>query len=355
MTQHVYLDPVCITGPQAAAESALPLAGGPLRFNACQVARRDDAAPAEVARQTLTIPDLAQEPTAKDWLPRLSRPRAAIAGLTFEKPRVMGVLNVTPDSFSDGGDRFDGQRAIDDGLAMWEAGADILDIGGESTRPNAEPVPVEEELRRVLPVIEALTKAGCRVSIDTRHARTMREAIAAGARIVNDVTALTWDEDSTRTVAEAGVPVILMHIQGTPRTMQRDPRYDDAALDVYDWLAARVADCEAAGIARENIVVDPGVGFGKTVQHNLELMDRLALFQGLGCPVMLGVSRKSTIGRIGFGAAPKDRLPGSLAAELAGVQRGVQIVRVHDVGETVQALEMWRAIALAETPAHATA
>jgi dihydropteroate synthase len=355
MSEQVYLQPVCITGPQSAAESALPLGGGPLRFNACQVARRGDGDPARVRRETLAIPDLVRVPEAQAWLPRLSRPRPAVAGLTFERPRVMGVINVTPDSFSDGGDRLDPQRAVDDGLAMWSAGADILDVGGESTRPGAEPVDPEEEIRRVRPVVEALAKAGCRVSIDTRHARTMTAAIEAGASMVNDVTALTWDSDSLRTVAEAGVAVSLMHMLGTPQTMQRDPRYDDAALDVYDWLAARVSACEAVGIARERIVVDPGVGFGKTVQHNLELMDRIALFQALGCPVLLGVSRKSTIGKVAFGAPPKDRLPGSLAAALAGVQRGVQMVRVHDVGETVQALAMWRAIALAEAPAHATA
>lgn len=353
MNSQVYLEPVCITGPRAAAESALPLAGGALRFNACQVARRGDGDPSRVERETLSIPDLVRVPEAQDWLPRLSRPRPAVAELTFERPRIMGVLNVTPDSFSDGGDRLDPRRAVDDGLRMREAGADILDVGGESTRPGAEPVAPDAELRRVLPVVEELAKAGCRVSIDTRHARTMQAAIEAGAVMVNDVTALTWDSDSLRTVAEAGVWVSLMHMQGTPQTMQRDPRYDDVALDVYDWLAARVSACEAVGIPRERIVVDPGVGFGKTVQHNLELMDRIALFQGLGCPVLLGVSRKSTIGKIGFGAAPKDRLPGSLAAELAGVQRGVQMIRVHDVAETVQALAVWEAIARAEAPAHA--
>jgi dihydropteroate synthase len=262
----------------------------------------------------------------------------------------MGVVNVTPDSFSDGGERFDPQRAIDDALAMWAAGAAILDVGGESTRPGAEPVGEDEELRRILPVIEALAAQGCRVSVDTRHARVMHAAVAAGAQIVNDVTALTG-EGSLEAVRELGVPAILMHMQGTPQTMQKNPGYADVALDVYDGLRARVEACVAAGIPRERLVVDPGVGFGKTVQHNLELMNRLGLFQGLGCPVMLGVSRKSTLGKIAGVPAARDRVPGSLAAAVAGAVRGVQLLRVHDVAETVQALAVWQAVEQARVPA----
>ncbi len=350
MSEQTYLMPSGITGPQEAAESGLPLAGGPLRFNACQVARRDDAAPERVERETLPIPDLMRVRGAEDWLAALSAPRPAVAGLDFAQPRIMGVLNVTPDSFSDGGDRLDPRKAVDDGLAMWEAGASILDVGGESTRPGSAPVPAEEELRRVLPVVEKLAAAGCRVSIDTRNARTMRDAVAAGATLVNDVTALTGDPESLAAVAELEVPAVLMHMQGTPQTMQKDPRYADAALDVFDYLKARVAACEAAGIARERLVLDPGVGFGKTVRHNLEIMSRLALFQALGCPVLLGVSRKSTIAKLSRDEPPKDRLPGSLAAALAGADRGVQILRVHDVAETAQALAVWRGIALAQAP-----
>jgi dihydropteroate synthase len=264
----------------------------------------------------------------------------------------MGVINCTPDSFSDGGERFDAEQAVADGLAMWRAGASILDVGGESTRPGAEPVAVEEELRRIRPVVERLAAEGCRVSIDTRNAPVMREAVQLGAAIVNDVSGLTHDAQAMDTVRALDVPVILMHIQGTPQTMQRNPTYDDAALDVYDELEARVDACAAAGIAREKIIVDPGIGFGKTVQHNLELMNRAALFQGLGCPVLLGISRKSTIGKLSGGApAGRERMPGSLAAAVMGAARGVQVVRVHDVAETCQALAVWHAGELAAAPA----
>lgn len=354
MSVNVYLNPVGMTGPQSASDAALPLAGGGLRFSACEVSRRSLESPADVSRGVLAIPELAAVEGAQAWLERLTAPRGVLAGLAMDRPRVMGVVNITPDSFSDGGARFDKNRAIEDGLAMWEAGAEILDLGGESTRPGAEPVPIEEEQRRVLPVVRALAGQGCRVSIDTRNAATMRAAVEAGAAIINDVTALTSDADSLATAADAGVPVILMHMQGTPQTMQKNPRYDDAALDVFDFLADRVAACESAGIARERIVVDPGVGFGKTLQHNLEVMDRLALYQGLGCPVLLGVSRKSMLGRISRGEPAQERLPASLAAALAGAQRGAQILRVHDVPETRQALALWQAVTFARAPGPAS-
>ena len=268
--------------------------------------------------------------------------------MTLDRPRVMAVINVTPDSFSDGGDRLDSGRAIEDGLAMIAAGADLLDVGGESTRPGAEPVPLEEELRRVVPVVRGLASQGAVVSVDTRRAPVMAEALDAGAALVNDVTALAGDPESLPLVARAGVPAVLMHMQGEPGTMQTDPRYDDAALDIFEFLDARLAACEAHGIPRERLAIDPGIGFGKTLDHNIELLDQLALYHGLGCPLVLGVSRKSFIGRLSGGPAPKERMPGSLAAALAGVDRGAQIVRVHDVAETVQALEVWRAITLPE-------
>jgi dihydropteroate synthase len=284
----------------------------------------------------------------------LGAARAPFAGVALDAPRIMGVLNVTPDSFSDGGDRLEAGRAIEDGLRMAEAGAAILDVGGESTRPGSEPVPLAEELRRVVPVVEALAKEGRTVSIDTRHAEVMRQAVAAGARIVNDVTALTGDPDSLAVVAALRVPVVLMHMQGEPQTMQRDPRYDDVALDVFDYLEARVQACLEAGVPRDRIAVDPGVGFGKTLQHNLLLLDRLALFHGLGCPLLLGVSRKSFVARLDRSEAAqvaKNRVPGSLAAALAGVQRGAQMVRVHDVAETAQALAVFEAVATADSDA----
>ncbi len=256
----------------------------------------------------------------------------------------MAIVNVTPDSFSDGGDRFDAQRAIDDALAMRDAGADILDVGGESTRPGAAPVPLEEEQRRVLPVVKALATQGALVSIDTRHPRIMADALQAGAKIINDVTALEGDPGSMPLVAESEASVVLMHMLGEPRSMQRDPRYDDVALDIYDFLEERVSACLAAGIPRDRIAVDPGIGFGKTISHNLQLLAQISLFHGLGCPILLGVSRKSFIGRLSQNEPPKERLAGSLAAALAGVAQGVQILRVHDVLETLQAVQVWRAI-----------
>jgi dihydropteroate synthase len=276
---------------------------------------------------------------------RLSAPRPTLAGLSLSRPALMGVLNVTPDSFYAGSRRLDAPRAIEEGLAMWEAGADILDIGGESTRPGADPVGEEEERRRVLPVVAALVGSGARVSIDSRHANVMEAALEAGAALVNDVTALSGDARSLDVVAaQVGAGAVLMHMRGDPRTMQKDPSYADVALDVYDYLEERVQACEAAGIGRERLVVDPGIGFGKTVAHNLRLLEQLALYQGLGTAVLLGASRKSFIGKLSRGEEPAARQPGSLAAVLAGAARGCQIFRVHDPAETRQALTVWEAV-----------
>ena len=275
---------------------------------------------------------------------RLGANQAKFTSLSLEAPRLMAIVNVTPDSFSDGGDRFDAQQAIDDALAMRDAGADILDVGGESTRPGAAPVPLEEERRRVLPVVKALAAQGALVSIDTRHPRVMADALDLGAKIINDVTALTGDPGSLPLVAESQASVVLMHMLGEPRSMQHDPRYEDVALDIYDFLEGRVSACLTAGIPRDRIAVDPGIGFGKNVSHNLQLLAQISLFHGLGCPILLGVSRKSFIGRLSQNEPPKERVAGSLAAALAGVAQGVQILRVHDVPETVQAVNVWRAI-----------
>lgn len=259
----------------------------------------------------------------------------------------MGIVNVTPDSFSDGGDRFQTDTAIAAGLAQRDAGADLVDIGGESTRPNAAPVSPQEEQRRVLPVVKALSDAGVPVSIDTRHAATMAAALDAGARVVNDVTALTGDTQSLRLVAERKVPVILMHMQGTPQTMQQAPRYRDVVGEVADYLASRVAVCEEAGIAPQDICLDPGIGFGKTMEHNLALLAGLDRLAALGYPLLIGVSRKAFIGRLAGGAEPKARGPGSIAAALASIAKGAAILRVHDVTETAQALAVWSAIGAA--------
>ena len=240
--------------------------------------------------------------------------RSAFAGLGIAAPIIMGVVNVTPDSFSDGGVFFDAEKAVGRGVALAEAGAAILDIGGESTRPGAVPVSPDEEMRRVAPVVGELANRGLRVSIDTRHAGVMAAAIAAGAVLVNDVTALASDPDSLGVVARSNVAVILMHMQGEPRTMQAAPHYAWAPGDVFDALAARVAACEAAGIPRARIAIDPGIGFGKTEAHSAALFDHLAMFHGLGCVLAVGASRKSFIGRLSCGEPAADRLPGSLAA-----------------------------------------
>ena len=272
-------------------------------------------------------------------------PRQPLAGLSLDRPRIMGIVNVTPDSFSDGGAFASADAAIDHALRLEAEGADILDIGGESTRPGAEPVSVEEELRRVLPVIEGLAgRAKALISIDTRKAEVMRRALTAGAHIINDVAALTYEAACREVAAQSNAPIILMHAQGDPRTMQSAPHYDDCLLDVCDWLAARIAACEAAGIDRARLVADPGIGFGKTIAHNLELLAGLTLLHGLGVPLLLGASRKSFIGALSGAKNASERMPGSIAAALHGAAQGVQILRVHDVAETRQALTIWQAM-----------
>lgn len=283
-------------------------------------------------------------PHVRAVLDRIATPRPSFAGLAIDGPLIMGIINVTPDSFSDGGAFLDAERAIAHGRRLAAEGACILDVGGESTRPGAAAVSPDAEIERVLPVVRALAAEGFVVSVDSRRAVVMRAALEAGARIINDVTALAGDADSMAVAATSGVPVVLMHMQGEPGTMQDDPRYDDAALDVFDFLRGRVEACERAGIPRQRIAVDPGIGFGKTLQHNLRILGYLGLYLGLGCPLLLGVSRKSFIGRLDGGASPDARLAGSLAAALAGVAEGVHILRVHDVAATRQALAVWRAI-----------
>jgi dihydropteroate synthase len=283
-----------------------------------------------------------------DWADLAARaaavPPPVLPGLPADRPLVMGVINVTPDSFSDGGDRFRTEDAIAAGEAMLAAGAAILDIGGESTRPGAERVPPAEEIARIIPVVAALAPRAP-VSVDTRHAATMQAALAAGARIVNDVSGLTHDPAAAGVVAAAGCPVVLMHMRGTPATMNALAAYDDVALDVHDALAERIAAAEAAGIARGRIILDPGIGFAKTAEQNLVLLRRLGLFRGFGLPLLVGASRKRVIGQYGEAPEPKRRLPGSLAAALWAAINGASILRVHDVAETVQALKVWRAIA----------
>lgn len=259
-------------------------------------------------------------------------------------PHVMGILNATPDSFSDGGDHLDPGTAIAAGLRMLADGATILDIGGESTRPHATPVPLEVEQFRILPVIQGLVREGAAVSVDTRHAATMALALDAGARIVNDVSALTHDPAACALVAARGCPVVLMHMRGTPATMLSLARYGDVVAEVCAELAMAVATAEAGGIRRDCIAVDPGFGFAKTAEHNVMLLRGLAALSGMGLPVVAGVSRKNTIGMLSGVDDPKRRGPGSVAAALFAWTQGARILRVHDVSETVQALRVWRGL-----------
>ncbi|MCB2128897.1 MAG: dihydropteroate synthase [Rhodobacteraceae bacterium] len=331
--------------PLAQTDAACPpdaprLAGGWCWFD--RLERLERGAPGRI----VGVGDVPEE-----VLRRLCDPRPDLAGMRMDRPRLMGVLNVTPDSFSDGGRFQAADAAVAHAQSMVLAGADILDIGGESTRPGAAEVSPDVETGRIEPVIRALTGAGVAapISIDTRKADVASAALRAGARIVNDVSALSHDALLAQVVAETGAPLCLMHAQGDPATMQNDPRYDDVLLDVFDYLAARIAMAEAAGIRRERIIVDPGIGFGKTTEHNLALIRGLSLFHGLGCPVLLGASRKRFIGTIGRADRADQRVAGTLAVTLAGISQGVQIHRVHDITEAKQALRLWQAVTLGET------
>jgi dihydropteroate synthase len=274
----------------------------------------------------------------------IGRQVASWAGLILDRPRIMGVLNVTPDSFSDGGDFLDPDAAIAAGLAMAADGADIIDVGGESTRPRSQATSPDAERARILPVIRGLAVAGLRVSVDTRHASTMAAALDAGAAIVNDVSALGYDPAAAPLVAERGCPVVLMHMRGTPADMVTLAHYDDVAAEVIRELGRRIAAAEAAGIARDAIAIDPGIGFAKKAENSVELLRRLPELAALGCPILVGVSRKSFLGAASGEQEPRRRLAASLAAGLFALVRGAAILRVHDVAETVQAVRTWQAL-----------
>jgi dihydropteroate synthase len=271
-------------------------------------------------------------------------PRGDFAGIAMDAPKIMGIVNVTPDSFSDGGLHGTAETGALHGLALAGQGAHILDVGGESTRPGSDAVSVDEELSRVIPAVKRLSDAGHLVSIDTRKAAVMREAVNAGAAIINDVSALQYDAESLRTVAELGCPVVLMHAQGDPRTMQLNPQYDDVALDVYDHLEGRVEACVAAGIPRSRIAIDPGIGFGKTFRDNLEILNQVTLFHGLGVTVLLGLSRKGFVGALTGEGNAGYRVHGSVGGAVQAALNGVHILRVHDVKATVEALAVATAV-----------
>jgi dihydropteroate synthase len=343
----VFIRPLGLIGHATAASAveagtALWLAGGPLAFTMVEViVRHPDG---RIARASGSLAEVTGWAPAAGRLDALSRPRQPFAGLALDRPAIMGVVNVTPDSFSDGGDFLDHADAIARGTALLDAGADILDVGGESTRPGADPVPPEEEIRRVVPVVRHFAGIGAVVSIDTRHAAVMAAALEAGAAIINDVTGLTGDPESLGLAVRSSAPVVLMHMRGEPRTMQQAPDYVDAVTDVYAYLAGRVAACLDAGVRLENLCVDPGIGFGKTVSHNLEILRHTALYHGIGVPVLIGLSRKGFIGALSRKEPPKDRLAGSLAGALSCMGQGAQIIRVHDVAETYQARALWLAL-----------
>lgn len=339
MSNTDYFRPLVQVGPMR-AQDAVTLAGGWGWFERVEVLSRGRA-PVVIPAQDM--PDAARR--------RLSTPRAAIRGMAMDQPQIMGILNATPDSFSDGGTHAAARDAVVAGSHMVAAGATILDVGGESTRPGAQTVPVAEEIARVVPVIKGLRSAGLRVpiSVDTRKAEVAAEALEAGANLVNDVSGFTFDPALARLCARAAQPVCVMHALGDPTTMQDNPEYDDVLLDVYDFLHAQIDTLMAQGIPEGNILADPGIGFGKTIAHNLALLARLSLFHGLGVPVLLGASRKGFIGKIGQEANAMKRAPGSMAVALAALSHGVQMLRVHDVAETVQAVALWRAAMTGKT------
>ena len=315
--------------------AACPLAGGRSWFSHVEVRQRGGSSEVVPADEVPT-----------EALVALTSARGPVCGVALDVPVVMGVLNVTPDSFSDGGEHNAPDRAVERAAAMVKEGAQIIDIGGESTRPGADFVEMEQELDRTIPIIRALCESGVRaaVSIDTRKAAVAKAALAAGAQMFNDVSALSFDPDSLPLAVAEQPFACLMHAQGAPKTMQDNPEYSDVTLDVYDYLQERVLACVDAGLAKDRIVIDPGIGFGKTTEHNLQLLRDLSIFHGLGCPILLGVSRKRFIGVIGSAQEPAQRAPGSIAVALEGLRQGVQITRVHDVWQTKQAFALWQAM-----------
>jgi dihydropteroate synthase len=358
----VYLRPAALyPAPLQAAYGDNPpglgLAGGWCAFALLELIRRGGATS---NRTAIPISMLWDRDWARDvadaaaGLEHILSPRSRLAGVTLDRPRVMGIVNVTPDSFSDGGRHATTDAAIAHGLSLVAEGADYLDIGAESTRPGSDTVSERDELDRLLPVIDGLAaKTDVPLSVDTRKARVMREAAREGASILNDVSALSYDPDSLQVAAACDLPVVLMHAQGDPKTMQHAPDYRDVVLDVYDYLARRIEVCEAAGISRQKLIIDPGIGFGKTLEHNVALLSDLAIFHGLGVPVLVGASRKRFIGTLTGVETASARVHGSVAAAIAAVSQGAQIVRVHDVKATRDALAVWQAAWSGDAPGQA--
>lgn len=349
LTETYYLRPIALAeSPQSEEGEAIRLAGGMVyasRF--ALITRRDGEV---VARRRLSVPDMRDLPDAVqdqwDGLRRMHAPiQCGSRTIRLDQPQVMGILNVTPDSFSDGGQFLDDPDVANPhAAAMLEGGAAIIDVGGKSTRPGAAAVWEGDELKRVIPAIERLAASGAAISVDTRRPAVMEAALGAGAHIINDVSGLRHDPRSLEFAARAGVPVVLMHAPGEGDDLHSGGNYRDVALDVFDWLQARRDAAIAAGIAREKILLDPGIGFGKSLADNLTLINALPMFHALGQPLLVGASRKRMIGALSNEAPAHKRLGGSLALAVKAMEAGVQILRVHDVPETVQAVHVWRGL-----------
>ena len=343
----LYLRPVGLlygaTANEAVASGlALPLAGGPIAFAAAELIQ---GAPGKSKTRLVTARSLAEshDPDLSKVLARVTAARPPFAGLSFDRPLIMGIVNVTPDSFSDGGLYDTKEEAILHAAELADAGAAIIDIGGESTRPDSDAVEEEEELARVVPVLGGLSGLKAVISVDTRKAEVARAVANAGAAILNDVSAFTYDPESVAVAAETRLSVILMHAQGEPKTMHLNPIYTDVVLEVFDYLEQRIEAAKAAGISHAKIAADPGVGFGKTMAHTLRLLADLSLFHALGVPLLVGASRKRFTAGISGGDQPKSREPGSLAVAISAASQGIQILRVHDVAGSRQGLAVWRA------------
>ena len=328
------------------------LAGGPYVFSGCEVLIREGnrvrAGVADLVDIGLwkSSLDTAHACAVDRQLEHLVQLRPVVAGLSWDRPLLMGVINTTPDSFYGKSKAGSVSAAIETAHRMIDAGADLIDVGGESTRPGgANPVSIEEELSRVIPVIQALSELPVPISLDTRHARVMVEGVAAGAALINDINALNGD-GSLEAATSAGVPVILMHCPADFETMHKPTSYDHVALDVFDWLERRIEACGSAGLSRDRLIVDPGIGFVKQAPQSVAALARVSLLHGLGCPLLVGASRKSFIGRVAGGDTADERLPGSLAAAMWAAGQGVQMLRVHDVAETRQAMALQAAIAV---------
>lgn len=346
----LYLRPLgFLYGPAAKTAAAdgfaLPVAGGPVAFTLAEIIEGE---PGASKRRMMTANDLSltKDRDLYALIEAVTAPRHGMAGIPAERfasgrPILMGIVNVTPDSFSDGGLFDQKEPAVNHAAELIQSGAEIVDIGGESTRPGSDAVPTEDELARVVPVLEDLRGANSLVSIDTRKAAVARAAAQQGATIFNDVSALTFDAESLQAAGETGMAVVLMHAQGEPKTMQVNPAYEDVVLEVYDYLAERIAAVVASGIPKQRVIADPGVGFGKNIDHNLDLLAHLSIFHGLGVPVLVGASRKRFIEGVIGEKNPRNREPGSQAIAIASAAQGVQILRVHDVAATRQALEVW--------------